>query len=87
MAPSAARRGHGGSRGRQAPEISEQTYHRWRNQYGRLKADDAKHLKELSNENNTRLKRIVADKELENRWATGVREGKLLSWRAGGVRS
>ena len=45
-------------------EISEQTYHRWRNQYDGLKADDAKRLKELSNEN-TRLKRIVADKELE----------------------
>lgn len=45
-------------------EISEQTYHRWRNQYGGLKANDAKRLKELSNEN-TRLKRIVADKELE----------------------
>jgi len=45
-------------------EISEQTYHRWRKQYGGLKANDAKRLKELSNEN-TRLKRIVADKELE----------------------
>jgi len=45
-------------------EISEQTYHRWRNQYGGLKADDAKRLKELANEN-TALKRIVADKELE----------------------
>lgn len=45
-------------------EISEQTYHRWRNQYGGLKADDAKRLKELASEN-SRLKRIVADKELE----------------------
>jgi putative transposase len=45
-------------------EISEQTYHRWRKQFGRLKPDDAKRLKELHNEN-TRLKRIVADKELE----------------------
>ena len=45
-------------------EISEQTYHRWRNQYGGLKADDAKRLKELASEN-TALKRIVADKELE----------------------
>jgi putative transposase len=45
-------------------EISEQTYHRWRNRFGGLKADDAKPLKELSAEN-TRLKRIVADKELE----------------------
>ncbi len=45
-------------------EISEQTYHRWRKQYGGLKVDDAKRLKELGKEN-TRLKRIVADKELE----------------------
>jgi putative transposase len=45
-------------------EISEQTYHRWRKQFGGLKADDAKRLKEQHNEN-TRLKRIVADKELE----------------------
>jgi len=29
-------------------EISDQTYHRWRNQYGGLKADDAKRLKELA---------------------------------------
>lgn len=47
-----------------ALEISEQTYHRWRNQYGGLKADDAKRLKELEKEN-TRLKRIVADQTLE----------------------
>lgn len=45
-------------------EISEATYHRWRNQFGGLKADDAKGLKELTKEN-ARLKRIVADKELE----------------------
>jgi putative transposase len=44
--------------------VSEQTYHRWRNQYGGMKADDAKRLKELEKENQ-RLKRIVADKELE----------------------
>ncbi len=47
-----------------ALEISEQTYQRWRNQYGGLKADDAKQLLELEREN-TRLNRIVADKELE----------------------
>ena len=57
--------------GRAIPEvakalgISENTYHRWRNQYGGMKADDAKRLKELERENAT-LKRIVADKELEN---------------------
>jgi putative transposase len=44
-------------------EISEATYHRWRAQYGGLKADDARRLKELETEN-ARLKRIVADKEL-----------------------
>jgi putative transposase len=44
--------------------ISEQTYHRWRNQYGGMKADDAKRLRELEREN-AMLKRIVADKELE----------------------
>ena len=45
-------------------EISEQAYHRWRNQYGGMKADDARRLRELEREN-ARLKRIVADKELE----------------------
>jgi putative transposase len=45
-------------------EVSEQTYHRWRNQFGGMKADDARRLKDLEREN-ARLKRIVADKELE----------------------
>jgi putative transposase len=45
-------------------EISEATYHRWRAQYGGLKADDAKRLKELTNEN-ARLKRLLAEAELE----------------------
>ena len=45
-------------------EVTESTYHRWRNQFGGMKADDAKRLKDLEREN-TRLKRIVADKELE----------------------
>ncbi len=48
-----------------ALEVSEQTFHRWRAQYGGMKADDAKELKELKRENAS-LKRIVADKELEN---------------------
>jgi putative transposase len=45
-------------------EVSEATYHRWRNSYGGMKAEDAKRLKELEREN-VRLKKIVADKELE----------------------
>ena len=45
-------------------EVSEQTFHRWRAQYGGLKADDAKRLKELERENE-RLKRIVADQAID----------------------
>jgi transposase-like protein len=45
-------------------QVSEQTYHRWRAQYGGMKADDVRRLKELEAEN-AKLKRIVADKELE----------------------
>jgi len=45
-------------------EVSENTFHRWRAQYGGMKADDVKRLKELEREN-SQLKRIVADKELE----------------------
>ena len=45
-------------------EVSEATYHRWRALYGGLKADDAKRLKELQAEN-TRLKRLLAEAELE----------------------
>ena len=45
-------------------EVSENTFHRWRAQYGGMKADDVKRLKELGREN-SQLKRIVADKELE----------------------
>lgn len=44
--------------------ISEQTYYRWRNQFGGLKAEDAKRLKDLERENST-LKRLLADAELE----------------------
>lgn len=55
-------------------EVSEQTYHRWRNQFGGMKADDVKRLKELEREN-AALKQIVADKELENRALREVAKG------------
>jgi transposase-like protein len=45
-------------------EVSEQTYHRWRNQYGGMKATEAKRLKELEGEN-ARLKRLLAEAELD----------------------
>ena len=44
----------------QALEISEQTFHRWRNQYGGMKAEEAKRLKELEVENK-RLKKLLAE--------------------------
>ena len=66
--------------------ISEQTYHRWRNQYGGMKADDAKRLKELERENAT-LKRIVADKELENEALKEIAQGNWWARPAGAGRS
>jgi len=44
--------------------VSEQTYYRWRKEYGGLRIDQAKRLKELEKENG-RLKRLVAEKELD----------------------
>ena len=44
--------------------ISEQSYYRWRREYGGLKVDQARRLKELGREN-TRLRRAVADLTLE----------------------
>lgn len=45
--------------------ITDQTYYRWRREYGGLKVDQAKRLKELEQENG-RLKRLVADQALDN---------------------
>jgi transposase-like protein len=44
--------------------VSEATLHRWRNQYGGMKANEAKRLKELDLEN-SRLKRLIADQALD----------------------
>jgi putative transposase len=45
--------------------ITDQTYYRWRKEYGGLKTDQAKRLKELEREN-ARLKKVVADLALDN---------------------
>ena len=45
--------------------ITEQTYYRWRKEYGGLRTDQAKRLKELEKEN-SRLKKVVADLSLDN---------------------
>ena len=55
-------------------EVSEQTYCRWRNQFGGMKAEDVKRLKELEAENQ-RLKRIVADQVLENQALKEIAKG------------
>ncbi len=44
--------------------ISEATLHRWRNQYGGMSSQEAKRLKELEKEN-ARLKKLLAEKELD----------------------
>jgi putative transposase len=54
--------------------ISEQTFHRWRNQYGGMKADEVKRLKELERENSS-LKAIVADQALEVRALKEISKG------------
>ena len=45
--------------------ITEQTYYRWRREYGGMRVEQAKRLKELEREN-TRLKKLVADLSLDN---------------------
>ena len=58
-------------RGKTVPEIcrrlgiTEVTYYRWRKEYGGLRVDQAKRLKELEHEN-SRLKRLLADAMLDN---------------------
>ena len=55
--------------------VTDQTYDRWRREYGGLKTDQAKRLKELEREN-TRLKRLVADQALDNAILKEVVSGK-----------
>ena len=59
-----------------ALEVSENTFSRWRNQYGGMKADDAKALRRLKDENG-RLKRMVADLSLDNQMLREVARGKF----------
>ena len=58
----------------QALEVSEQTFHRWRKQYGGMKAEEAKRLKELEQENK-RLKKLLAEAELDKAILKEVLEG------------
>jgi transposase-like protein len=60
----------------QALGVSEQTFHRWRHQYGGMKSSDARRLKELEHENG-RLKRIVADQALDIAMLKEVAKGEF----------
>jgi putative transposase len=57
-------------------EIAESTWHRWLAQYGGMKANDAKRLKELEIEN-ARLKRLLADAELDKAMLKELAEGNF----------
>jgi putative transposase len=57
-------------------EITVQTYYRWRKEYGGLKLDQAKRLKELEREN-ARLKRVVAELSMEKQILKDVAEGNF----------
>jgi len=56
--------------------VSEVTFNRWRNQYGGMKAEEMKRLKELEAEN-ARLKRAVADLTLDNQILKEVAKGEF----------
>ena len=56
--------------------VSEQTYYRWRREYGGLRVEQAKRLKDLEREN-SRLKRLVADQALDNAMLRDVAEGNF----------
>ena len=56
--------------------VAEQTYYRWRNEYGGLRIDQVKRLKQLETEN-TRLKRAVADLTLDNQILKEAAEGNF----------
>jgi len=56
-------------------EVVEATFHRWRNQYGGMKAEEAKRLKELEIENG-RLKKLVAEQALDKQILEETLRGK-----------
>ena len=56
--------------------VSQQSYYRWRKEYGGLNVDQAKRLKQLEDENG-RLKKLVADLSLEKQVLRDIAQGKL----------
>ena len=56
--------------------VSEQSYYRWRKEYGGMKIDQAKRYKELDREN-VRLKKLVADLSLDNAMLKEINKGNF----------
>ena len=56
--------------------VTEQTYYRWRKEYGGMRVEQAKRLKDLEKEN-ARLKKLVADISLDNAILKEVAEGNF----------
>jgi putative transposase len=65
--------------------ITEQTYYRWRKEYGGLRTDQAKRLKQLEQEN-ARLKKVVADLTLDNAILKEVADPNFFRRHVGGRR-
>jgi transposase-like protein len=82
------------AQGKTVPEVvrklgvTEQTYYRWKREYGGLRTDQAKRLKDLEKEN-ARLKRLLADAELDKailREAASGNAGHAGCWGRRGIR-
>jgi len=56
--------------------VTEQTYYRWRKEYGGLKTEQAKRLKDLEKEN-ARLRKVIADQALDNAILREVAQGNF----------
>ena len=66
--------------------VTEQTYYRWKKKFGGLRIDQAKRLKDLEKEN-ARLKRLLADAELDKAILREAASGNFWARRSGGERS
>ena len=69
-------RGETAAAAARAVGVTEQTYYRWRKEYGGLQVDQAKRIKEMEKEN-TRLRRAVSDLTLDNQILQEVVRGKF----------
>jgi putative transposase len=66
-------------------EITEQSYYRWRKEYGGLQVDQARQLKQLESEN-SKLKRLVSELSLEKLILKDIASGNFQALNAGGQR-